>query len=814
MVLNYFKIAFRKLFRTERASLYSWINLFGLTIGLTAFLLIGHYIHYQLRFDRFYSDHQNIYRLVVKRVESGEMSMQSAKTYAGIGNIIKEELPEVQDFVRILDEECMFRIEGNDMAFNEQRTFWADGNFHELFGLEILKAGQLDMLHKPNHAIISRSAAIRLFGNDWEHDNTPIGQTVILNEGVPFMVQGVFEDIPPNAHMKVDFVVSYATLMVLVGDFMNTVMPPGGNFVYNYILLNEGVEPGELKTSMNEVIAEHTGEIDDHVYFDFDLQPIHSIHLQSHLSDELNPNGNSLFIWALSIAAILILVVAWINFINITVAKAMSRSKEVGVRKSFGARKRQLVYQFAIETMFSSFVAMILTIGISLVVSRSFNQITEISIGLFSLTSLKLWFVFTSVVVSGTILASIYPAVILSSFDTIKAVKGKNVISIRNGYFRQGLIAFQFSIALLMIACTGAVYYQVSSMRKQSLGMDMERVLVINSPKSMIGNAERALIFKRFRNVLEQETDIQSVASGGCIPGEKFLYHAENVKADGNEIDVNYSFDMASVDSRYLETLGIELINGRDFEDNPDENDKVILNETAIKALGFSDSSDAVGQFLRISQGDPQQIIGVINDPHFEGLQKDIKPLLLKYGHGYEFGFFPIKIRSEDPQRVIKKVETQWKLIYPKDPFDYFFLDKFFDQQYNDDQSFGKLFGSFALLTIFIAGLGLIGLVSLTTYQKSKEIGIRKVFGANVISIVKLLTVGFMKLVLIAAIIAIPLSWWIIDAWLSTFAYRFDPAWWMYILPVILLMVTSLIAIGGQTIKSAFKNPVDAISDE
>ncbi len=814
MIRNYLKITARRLFNTRGSSLYSWINLIGLTIGLTAFLLIGHFVNYELSYDRFFPNHKNIYRLAVERLERGEVTMQSAKTYAGIGNVLKAELSNVEDFVRILDEECMFHYEPENIVFNRQRTFWADGNFHDFFGLEMLAVGQIELLFKPNHAIISRAAAERFFGLNWKEGSVPIGKTVILNGSIPFMIQGVFEDIPEHSHMNVDFVVSYSTLMVLVGEFMNTVMPPQGNFVYNYLVVNEITEKDQLEYMVNQVIENHTGELDDQVSFKFSMQPLAFIHLNSHLSDELNPNGNRLFVWALSIAAVLILVVAWINFINLTIARALSRSKEVGVRKSIGARKRQLAAQFAVETLISGLLAFLLAIAIAFLGNSVFNSITEITIPLFSASNWLLWIIFLIAFLAGAILASVYPALIMSSFNPIKALKGKTVISIGVGYFRQGLITFQFGIAISMIACTGAVYFQVNSMRQQSLGVDLDRVIVVHSPRSMIGNSERALVFDRFRETLEKKANILSVASGGCLPGEKFLYHTENVHAEGRETDVNWSFDLASVDKRYLPTLGMELISGRNFEDNPDEENKIILNETAIRVLGFEIPTQAVGQYLRINSGDPLQITGVIRDAHFEGLHETIKPLILRYGHDYEFGFFPIKIQSGNLTEVIKSIEDQWKITYPRDPFDYFFLDRFFDRQYKNDQAFGQLFGTFALLTIFVAGLGLFGLISLTTQQKTKEIGIRKVFGADVYSIIRLLMIGFLKLVLVAAIISLPVSYWIIDSWLNTFAYRFEPSMWMYVLPVFLLLITSLVAIGGHTLKAALKNPADAIADE
>jgi len=816
MLLNYLKIAARKLFKSgrDRSLIYSWINLSGLTIGLTAFLLIGHFVNYELQYDRFYPNHKNIYRLAVERLESGEITMHSAKTHAGIGNILVNEIPEVEKIVRILYEECMFHYESEDIILNRQLTFWADGNFIEFFGLEMLAEGQLELLYKPNQVIISRTAAERFFGADWIQANNPIGKTLLLNGGVPFMIQGVYENIPAYSHMHVDFVVSYSTLMALLGEFMNTVMPPRSNFVYIYMALEKATDIKKLESIINEVIVDHTSDLDDHVSYNFSMQPLTSIHLNSHLSDELSPNGNRLFVAALSIAAILIVVVAWINFINLTIARAMNRSKEVGVRKAIGARKRQLAAQFLVETLFSGFLAALITIAITFGIKNFFNRLTGISIPIFNIQNWQMWLIFLCIFLIGAMLASFYPAMVLSSINPIRALKGKNVTSNRHGFFRQGLILFQFCVAMLLMAGTGGIYHQVNSMRRQSLGVDLDQVLVVHSPRSMIGNTERVLYFKQFSDFLESDGDIHSVASGGCLPGENFLYHAEDVHAEGKDIEINWSFDVASVDEEYLPTLGMELVAGRNFEDRTEEENKVILNQTAIQALGFENPFEAIGKFIRVNQTELMQIVGVVADIHFEGLQSSIKPLLLKYGHDYEFGFFAIKINSDNFSEIISRIETQWKTTYPRDPFEYFFLDNFFDRQYKNDQAFGQLFGSFSLLTIFIAGMGLFGLISYTAYQRSKEIGIRKVMGADVLSIIKLLTVDIIKLILLAATISLPFAHWMISRWLNTFAYRFEPSIWMYSIPLILLLITSIIAVSGQTLKSALSNPVDAIADE
>jgi putative ABC transport system permease protein len=422
--------------------------------------------------------------------------------------------------------------------------------------------------------------------------------------------------------------------------------------------------------------------------------------------------------------------------------------------------------------------------------------------------------IFIAVFLAGGILSSIYPAMILAAVNPIRALRGKNAVSLGNNHFRQGLTMFQFLISMLLIACTAVIYYQVEAMRKQSLSEDFEKVLVVHSPRTMIGHPERANFFREFRNYLENHSDIHSIASGGCLPGEDFLFHTENVVAEGKETAINWSFDVASIDEQYLPALGLKLIAGRNFEDRAGEEDKVILNETALGVLGFQGSDEAIQKFIGINNNQRYQVVGIMEDTHFRGLRESIKPLILKYGHDYEFGYFPIRIGTGDLHQTIRRIESGWMDTYPRDPFEYFFLDKFFDRQYSNDKAFGKIFGSFSLLAIFLSGLGLFGLISYTTAQKTREIGIRKVMGAGVLSIIKLLTVNMLKLLIAAAIIALPLAYWITGYWLNTFAYRFEPPFWMYLVPLVLLLFTSMVAVGGQTMKSALRNPVNAIAEE
>ncbi len=817
MLRNYLLITFRNLFRRRSGKfpVFTLINLGGLAIGLAAFVMIARFVQYELSYDRFYPDAENICRITVSKTENEETGFQSAKTYAGMARILKDELPEVEMAVRVLAEECMIHYRPERIKFNNQHTYWADAGFYRMFGLSMIEKGDLTQLDYPNHAIISRDAATRFFGTDWSGDRTPIGKTIWLNEGVPFMIQGVYNDLPANAHIQVDFIVSYATLTNLIGQVMENAMPPDGNFVYTYLLLKSGYAIQKVQRAVNNSLANKIPDSQKQVAeVYFNLQPVSSVHLQSNLSDELRPNGNKVVVYALGLAAIIILIIAWVNYINLATARAMDRAKEVGVRKAVGADKGQLFGQFVFESFFSGVLAAVVAILIVLAFDHSFRDMTGIHAPLFSGDDLSLWKLFAAVVLTGSLLSSIYPALVLTSFKPVKVLKGKIHATAQGGYFRKGLITFQFFTAVFLLCCTGAIYYQVDFMRSQPLGVEMEQALVVHTPKSMIGNAERAQYFKTFRNDLLSHASIHEIASSGCIPGKEFLYHRENVRQAGRETGKHIAYDLASVDEGYLPALGMNLVAGRNFSEHRPEAKSVIINEKAVSALGFADAETAVNQLIKISGNEEREIIGVVSDVHYKGLQKEIAPLLLVYGHDYEFGFFTLKVNTADIQQTVSLVKAQWDKVYPNDPFDYFFLNTFFDRQYKSEVAFGRVFSVFSGLGVLIACLGLFGLASFTAHQKTKEIGIRKVLGAATLQIVLMLAGNFFRFVLIAATLAIPFSHWIITRWLQTFAYRFEIGWWMYFLPVLLIAVVALLAVGGQSVKAAMGNPVKALKEE
>lgn len=820
MFKTYLKTALRAYSFGKKAGnrpVFTYINLIGLTIGLAAFLVIAHLVKYELSYDNYIPQSSSVYRIAMERTENGQTTMASARTYPGIGDILKTGITEIQDYARVLKEECMLHYREKDVKFNRQLTYWADKSFIGMFGLTFIETGDTSLLDSPYTCILSQTTAERFFGKNWEGENSPIGKIIRLNESLAFTVEGVFKNLPANSHLAVDFIVSYSTLIQEVGPGFHNGMPPFYNATYTYVSLKPGADVKKAEMLSQALLNQRIPEsATSSAKYQFTFQPVTSIHLDSHLADEIKPNGNRVFVVALSIAAALILLVAWINFINLATARAMHRAKEVGVRKAIGATRHQLMSQFIAEALLASILAAIGAIIIVLVISGYVKNMMDIHAPVFSWKGdgIYYWLLFMATIFAGGILSSIYPAIVLSSFKPTEVLKGKVSGTGSKNFLRKSLISFQFFFAVFLLTCTAAIYFQVSHMRSQALGVNTDQVLVLHSPRSLIGSKKRIEYFKNFREDLLRNPSITTIGASACMPGDEFLLHWDGVRQLEKEDGKNLTYDVAWVEEGYLPSLGFRMAGGRNFIDQAGENKKVIPNETAIHALGFKNSGEAIGKIIRTRDDRQFEIVGVVGDAHYEGLQKNIRPLLLFYGHNYEFGYFSLKVHAADIAQTVSLVQRNWEKTYPNDPFDYFFLDSFFDKQYQGDRRFGKVFGTFSFLAIVIACLGLIGLVSFTTFQKVKEIGIRKVLGASITSIIRLLTGEFFKPILIACLVAIPINHLVISKWLDTFAYRFNFSWWMHLIPLLIINLLAFLAISWQSLKAAMANPIKALREE
>ena len=803
MLLSYFKVIFRHLWKNR---VFTIINITGLVIAITACLLILQDVGYELSFDHFFKNNTRLYRLQFNRIQQGKSMLQSARTNTAIGPTMLKEIPEVIGMSRGGIEECL--IYYNDIKINDQRVFWVDKSFLKLFPIELIQGDADKALTEPFTTVLSEKQARVYFGSD-----NPLGKSVVLNEGLHFTVTGVFKDLPPNSHLKLDFLMSLST-----GFDMGWASESGdwhADWVYTYILLQKDADPKLVEAKIPKLIKKYMPNLEEtNTQYQFLLTPITAIHLDSHLDGEMEPGGDRTSVYALLLLALLILIMAWINFINLSTALSMNRSKEVGIRKTIGALKHQLVTQFLLESVIVNVMALVFSIAVVILVRHNFAQLTgkPLEFEYWWQTNLILWI--AMIFVAGILLSGFYPAFMLSSFKPIMVLKGKMYGNRQRINLRRVLVIFQYAVSIALIAGALIIYRQISFMRHQQLGFDKEQMLVLYTPKTLNLDTTRSTWFRKFETMLSGYNDIVHVAASDVLPGEEIILRNESVKVMGRDVQNEVSFAVADVSYQFLDCFGLKLIAGRNFkEDYFSDRNAVLINEAALKQLGFNRPEAAINEQITIGNHN-FSIIGVIHDYHHEGLQHSIEPMIFIHNYNYLFGYYTVKINTKNMPQVVKYIKSKWQELFPMAPFDYFFLDDFFNNQYQSDQRFGNIFTLFTSLAIVIACLGLFGLSTFTTLQRTKEIGIRKVMGANIIEIIWLISSDFAKWILLSFVMAFPVIYWSLHQWLQHFAYKIDIEWWVFVIAACLILFISALTVSYQTIKAANSNPVKALRYE
>ena len=794
MIKNYLKIAWRNIWKTKA---FSIINICGLAVGMTACFLIALYVNFERSYDRYHEKADRIYRLVcdVKtptetinaNITSGPMAMYAAK-----------DLPEIENYVRLLPNSLLIRKD--NIKYQESAVFFADSSLFQLFDFPLLAGSPETALKEPFSVVLSESAAKKYFGKE-----NPIGKSLLLtDEGFNSKVTGVMKDIPENSQFKGDVFVSMVTLIKMANFKFDE---QWGNFGFtSYLLLKPNTDPSLLTAKFPAFLTNRVGKEMDQskMHYTLFLEPLKDVYLYSKRGGFENGNINNVYVFA--IVALFILLIACINFINLSTARAVERAKEVGIRKVVGAYRIQVTRQFISESVLICLLAFIISILLCLVLIPYFNFLAgkEISGGIF-LHPVYILVLFLLACLIG-LLAGIYPALVLSSFKPVTVLKGKFSSNTKGLLLRKTLVVVQFVVSIALIAGTLIVNRQLAYMRNQNLGFNKEQVLVLQTN----GDAKSRIL----KDAITSVPGVLASAVSGSVPGggNPVAYsEIENKQGDMQIANLPVYF----VDYNYLPLYKIELVAGRMFSPDfgTDTAQAMILNESAVKLFGYAKPADAIGK--KYSQwGSEGKIIGVIKDFHFKSLQSKIEPLSMRYGQGNEGGMVSLKIDGQHINTALKSIEKKWQEIIPNRPFEYFFADEFFDRQYRSENRFGNLFFNFAMLAIFISCLGLLGLVSYHTTQRYREIGIRKVLGANISTIVKLLSFDFLKLVIIALLVASPLMWFLMDKWLDDFEYRTTINIWIFILAGSIAVGIALIVIGSQTIRAALTNPVESLRNE
>ncbi|MFC2124582.1 ABC transporter permease [Bacteroidota bacterium] len=809
MIRNYLKIASRSLFKHK---FYSFINIFGLAAGVAICMVIMLFVFDELSYDRHFKDADRIYRFN-SDVKFGGNDMKLAVMPAPLADAMVNDYPEVEASTR-LRSWGSFLVRKGEETIKEYNVIWADSTFFNVFSVPVIKGNAKTALVEPNSIAISESLAKKYFGNE-----EALGEMLTLDNQMEVKITAVYKDMPKNSHFHFDLLIAMVGLDESKNGFWLS-----HNF-HTYIKLREGANPATLTDKFPAMLEKYAGpQIKQFMGItleefqasennvEYSLMPLTDIHLHSNRTPAIEPGGEIKYIYIFSAVAIFILLLACVNFMNLSTAKSADRAKEVGIRKVMGSYKIHLIRQFLTESILLSLLAVLLAIAIAGFILPLFNNLSGKELSL-PLNSLPFWIAIAISILALGLLAGIYPAFFLSSFKPVTVLKGKLSSKIGNNSLRNVLVVFQFSISILLIIGTAAVYNQLSYIQNKKLGFSKDQVIIIHDAYSMDDQLES------FRTEILRDPRIISGSLTGFLPVQSSRNNSAFWPKGKRGIENSVSMQNWRVDNYYTATMGMNIIDGRTFsQDFPSDSLAMILNEEALKLFGFE---DPIGQEIqssrRISSTGEEQIvkyhvIGIVENFHFESLKNKVGALSLI--HGNDKGMASFRFQAENTSEVISVLEDKWKEMAPLQPFQYSFMDDEFAKMYEAEQRIGKIFISFSVLAIIIACLGLFALAAYTAEQRTKEIGVRKVMGASVRSVVILLSRDFGKLVIISFIIAVPVAWYGISQWLQSFEYKSLPEWWVYALSGILALVIAWLTIGYQAIRTATVNPVQSLRDE
>jgi putative ABC transport system permease protein len=807
MIRNYFKIAWRNI---KRHKAYSAINILGLAIGIAACLLILQYVSFELSYENFQVNKDRIYRVEQDRYDNGKLSTQWAAGAFAVGNSFNAAIPEIEDYTKVI-ESGRVTTDVKNQPLKIEKVYFTGNSFFNVFTYPLIAGDKNNTLKEPFTAALSESTAKKVFGTA-----DVVGKTLRLNGRDNYTVNAVYKDAPVNTQLKPDLLLSYATFQKWntdsAGNGPETAWEWDG--CLTYLLLHKGSDPAVVEKKFIPVVKKYT-DADMKKYnaaVIYHLQPLTDIHLYSHYMMEPGENGDGKTVYLLLAIAFFIVVIAWVNYINLATARAITRAGEVGVRKAVGSQRSQLIVQFLSESAVLNGFALILALAIVLIAIPGFNKISgqQLSFSLFSRSNF--WIGLIGLFLIGVFFSGLYPAFVLSGFKPVEVLKGKMGTTKQSSLLRKSLVVFQFAASLFLLMGTVTVYQQIQYMRKQALGMNIDQTLIVPPP---IVGIDSTFLQKvtAFKQELQQKASITNITVSTSIPGEPVGWNAGGIKLIGQDDSKQKQYRVIGVDYDYVKTYGLKMIAGRPFDKSyGSDKHSVIFNRKGIEQLGFNKPEDALGKKIDF-WGDQYIIEGVTENFHQQSLREAYEPLILRLIPDVN-GSISIKTSAANAAQTISSVKTEWDKFFPGNTLEYFFLDEHFDEQYKADKRFGQVFGLFTSLAILVACLGLFGLASFTTLQRTKEIGIRKVLGASVGSILNLLYREFALLLLIAFVIATPLAWLTTSNWLQNYAFRINLQWTYFVLPFVIIIAIAFVTVSFQSIRAAIANPVKSLRTE
>jgi putative ABC transport system permease protein len=798
---------------------FSFINIAGLSVGIAACLLILQYVSFQLSFDRFNKNADDIYRVTNDRYQNGKLIQHGTITYSAIGKAMQDDFPEVINHVRVRPQYGII-INGNK-KIGDQQGYAVDNSFFDMFSYPLIAGNRSTPLTEPYSLILSRTLATNLFNITNNNFSQIIGKTINF-ESRTCKITAVCENPPENSHLNFTFLLSYITFYSGENSWKQADYDFTDSDFWHYVQLKHGTDYKVLEAKFDAFSKRHfqgnkvSGSVEK-----FYLQPLTKAHLYSDYEYEIGNTASYTVVWSMLIIASLIIIIAWVNYINLATAKSAERAKEVGVRKVSGATKWQLVKQFLTESLIINIAALAIALVLVILVQASFNNLIQHNLSLSylfhnGLSGFNVVELLIIIIIAGIFISGFYPAFVLSSFKPILVLKGKYVTSAKGISLRKGLVIGQFAITVALIIGSFVVYSQMRFISKQSLGINLSQVLVIKPPHLTEWDSTFITKENSLQQELKQIPGVVNVANSWSVAGDEMGrdFDLSKTGADNGE---HFTTRKVGVSAEFLNVYDIKLLAGRNFTNtdynlDADKIHNIIINENVSKLLGFKTPKDVIGQTIHV-EGKQWDVIGVAADYHQKSLRYPLEPLIMLPLYS-TYSALSVKVDTKNVAGTMADIKTKYDAFFPGNLFDYYFLDEKFNQQYANDQLFGKMFAIFAGFAIFIACLGLLGLSLFATTQRTKEIGVRKVLGASVSNIVMLLSKDFIRLVIVAFVIASPIAWFIMNNWLSDFAYRINISIWIFVAAGLLAVIIALATISFQAIKAAITNPVKSLRTE
>jgi putative ABC transport system permease protein len=806
MIKNYLKSALRNI---TRHKFISFINIFGLTVGLTCCLLILTYIINENSYDKYNTNADDTYRVTrTFYSQPGVESLHLSAVAPPFGPLLQNAFPDIKKVTRVIPTGTS-ALHYKEKLFNEKGTFVADENFFDVFDVTVTKGDPHTALTNPYSIMLSEDIAKKYFGSE-----DPINKGLRLDDNKhEFTVTGIFKAFPQNSHMHPEIMLSFNTLkdstlfgkIDLDADF-------GSNFIYTYLKFPKGYNTARIESQLPQFLDKYVnlgGKVKTHIQTKIEFQKLTDIHLRSHLDDEIEQNGDIKRVYIFSAIALFILLIACINYMNLATARSVLRAKEIGIRKVIGAQRKEIISQFLSESVLITWVALILAMLLTVIALPLINKMSGLGLSINSLLQLKILLPVLALPFVIGLISGIYPAIFMSSFIPAKVLKGMLKVGSGNVSFRQVLVVLQFSISIILIVATTVVFQQLQYIQNKALGFSKDNIITMGYYNGLTPQ------YNAFKDDLLKTGLVKDIGRSSRIPSGRLLdMQGASVMENGTAQPVKFDLKYIKVDYGFIPTYGMKMAAGRNFSEAfKTDSVNCIINEQAVKELGWKTPENAIGKNITYG-GIDGKVIGVVKNFHFESLHQKILPMIFKLPNRDGLNRTSIKISGTNPQASIAAVEATWHKYLPETPFDYTFLDERFGKLYQSEQQQSSLFTIFSFIAIFIACLGLFGLSAFTITQRVKEIGVRKVLGASVPQIVGELSRDFLKLVILAAIISLPVAWYAMNKWLLDFEFRISISWWILAMAGVVALIVAFVTISFQSIKAALANPVKSLRSE